>query len=223
VVAGDIVRMMVGEDGAVANQTTIAFNYKLSEADYDRALKDGLSYKLQAPVEKAGPYEVRVAVRDNATGRIGTASQFVEIPELMPERVALSGIMLRRAGPEEPAGPVLRSGSALRIFHPGEMVTYNYQILNPKLDKGQQRPTIEAQIRLFRDGKEIRVGKVVSVEAGNDPTRLAAGGDLKIGPDMPPGNYVLQVVVADLLSNVFGADFPRKRTVAQYIDFQVTP
>ena len=208
VVEGDIVRMVVGEDGAEADQTAIAFSTKLSKADYERALKDGLSYRLQEPVKKSGPYEVRVAVRDNATGRIGTASQFVEIPDLQPERVALSGITLQAPGIEGSASQNLR-GSAPRIFRQGETVTYRYQILNPKLDKGTRRPTIEAQIRLFRDGKEIRVGKVVSVEAGNDPTRLAAGGDLKIGPDMPPGNYVLQVVVADLLSNVFGADFPR--------------
>jgi hypothetical protein len=225
---GDILLMVFGENGALADERAIDINTKLSGTDYDRALNDGLLFSLPVPVKKAGPYEVRVAVRDKATGKIGTASQFVEVPELKPDRIALSGITLQTvpAVSEEqssPSGADLRPDSALRIFRRGDAVTYGYQILNPRLLRGARQPKVEAQVRAYRDGKEVFTGKAVPVEVGADPTRLLAGGGLRLGPDMPPGDYVLQVVVTDLLADVLGADGHRNRTATQYIDFQIAP
>jgi hypothetical protein len=214
--------MVVDENGAVVDQPGITFRTKLSGADYERAMKDGWLYTLDVPVKKAGPYELRVAVRDNATGRIGTASQSVQAPDLQPERVALSGLMLQTLGTERAAGQDLR-GSTARIFHPGETVTYSYQVLNPKLDKGTRRPKVEAQVNLYRDGKEPSTGRPVPMVVAADPTRLLASGALKIGLDMPAGEYVLEVVATDLLANVLGAEGYHNRTVAQYINFQVAP
>jgi hypothetical protein len=94
-------------------------------------------------------------------------------------------------------------------------LTYGYQVLNPKLDAALKRPKVEAQVRLYRDGKEFFVGKPAPVEAGSDVQRLLAGGDFKIGPDMPPGEYMLETSVTDLLA---GKTPP---PVKQLVDFRV--
>lgn len=39
------------------------------------------------------------------------------------------------------------------------------------------------------------------MEAGSDSQRLLVCGDLKIGPDLPPGEYALQAVVTDVLAD----------------------
>gem|GEM_PF-4042482 len=72
-------------------------------------------------------------------------------------------------------------------------------------------------MRLYRDGKLLFTGKKTPVEVGSDPQRLPAGGDLKIGPEMPAGQYVLEAAVTDTLAARGSA------TLTQYIDFRVSP
>ena len=88
---------------------TVAQSYKIA-APADRlqkALAEGVSYTLDVPVRKRGAYQIHVAVRDPATGKVGSASQFLEIPELKRARVALTSIVL--SGP-----PALRPTPACR-------------------------------------------------------------------------------------------------------------
>jgi hypothetical protein len=215
---GDIAVILFGDNGAPVEQAAISFEAPLNAAAYEAALKNGFLYTLHLPVKKPGPYDVRVAVRDKATAKIGTATQFVQVPDLQPGRLALSSIMLQptTSGTNPAQGaPDLRGSVALRIFHPGDTLTYGYQVLNPKLDAALKRPKVEAQVRLYRDGKEFFVGKPAPVEAGSDVQRLLAGGDFKIGPDMPPGEYMLETSVTDLLA---GKNPP---PVKQLVDFRV--
>jgi hypothetical protein len=220
VAEGDVAVMLFGDNGRLVDQTAIAFQAKLDPADYQTALKNGFLYTLHLPVKKPGPYDVRVAVRDKATAKIGTATQFVQVPELQPGRMALSSILLEPktsgTAPGEGA-PDLRGSIALRIFHPGDTLTYGYQILNPKLDADQKQPKVVAQVRLYRDGKEFFVGKPAPVDAGSDVQRLSAGGDIKIGPEMPPGEYMLETSVTDLLAG------KNPSAVTQFVDFRVAP
>ena len=72
----------------------------LPEAAYQRALRDGLVQQLQLRVKQAGAYQVRGAVRDQESGHIGSASEFVEVPDLARGHLALSGIALSGEGPE---------------------------------------------------------------------------------------------------------------------------
>ena len=48
---------------------------------------------MEIEVPKPGPYRVRVALRDESSGRVGTASQFLVVPNLNGRRLALSGLM----------------------------------------------------------------------------------------------------------------------------------
>ena len=40
---------------------------------------DGIFYFLTVPIKKPGVYQLRVAVRDESSERVGSASQFVEV------------------------------------------------------------------------------------------------------------------------------------------------
>jgi hypothetical protein len=93
-------------------------------------------------VKKPGAYKLRVAVRDVASGRIGSAGQFVEVPAVSQGRLALSGILPKSAS---------QRPSALRVFRPGDMLTYGYQILNAQVD-GKR---LEKEMRLYRDGRVV--------------------------------------------------------------------
>ena len=218
--AGDIAVMMFTDNGDLASQTAFSFRARLNAGQYQRALANGFLHTFRLPVKKAGPYDVRVAVRDGASKKVGTASQFVEVPALKRGQMVLSGILLQTplpAGQTVPPEVDLRGGTALRIFHPGETLTYGYQVLNPTLAAGTRKPSVESQVRLYRDGKKFFEGKAAPVEAGFDGQRLLGGGGLKIGPDLPPGDYVLETTATDLLA------VKANRTATRYIDFRVAP
>jgi hypothetical protein len=58
-------------------------------------VRDGVVYAFDLPLKEAGAIQYRVAIRDHASGRLGTAGQFVEAPGLSSGRLALSGIILQ--------------------------------------------------------------------------------------------------------------------------------
>jgi hypothetical protein len=74
-----------------------------------------------------------------------------------------------------------------------------------------------SQVRLFRNGQQIFAGKELPVDANNpmDMKRIPAGGALRLGIELTPGEYVFQIVVVDTLAT-------KKRSVAtQWIDFEI--
>jgi hypothetical protein len=52
-------------------------------------------------------------------------------------------------------------------------------------------------------------------KAQRDPQRLTAAAQLQLGPELSPGQYVLQIIVEDSLAK------ERTRTATQWIDFEV--
>jgi hypothetical protein len=208
---------------------------------YQSVLKNGLVFIMNVPVKKAGAYQLRIAVRDTATERLGSASQFIEVPDLSKKRVTLSGLVIsgyepkaEQAGTPTPSAsvgaranvngaegaqeePDPQAGAAVRRFRQGMIMNYGYVIYNAQLDKQTRRPQLEAQMRLFRDGKLIFTGKEQPVDSNQpDPARLIAGSGLRLGGELTPGEYVLQVFVTDLL-----AQDQKRRTATQWIDFEI--
>ena len=101
----------------------------------------------------------------------------------------------------------------MRVFAPGADILYGYQILNPQVDSNQ-KAQIETFSRVFRDGEEIFTGKAqpMNTDVQTDLKKMVGGGVLKLGSNMQPGDYVLQVVVTDKIA---------KTTATQWSDFEV--
>ena len=102
---------------------------------------------------------------------------------------------------------------AMRVFAPGDDILYGYQILNPQVDSSQ-KAEIETFSRVFRDGAEIFTGtpQPMNTDVQTDLKKMVGGGVLKLGANMRPGDYVLQVVVTDKIA---------KTTATQWSDFEV--
>ena len=208
--------------------------------EYRRAVEQGLIFGINLPVRKPGAFQLRIAVRDAGSGRVGSANQFIEVPDLKKGRLTLSGIYLAEReeagsvrasaaavgapdeapGADREAGGKLagrdpQSGPAVRRFRSGALVEYGYEVYNARLDKATRRPQLQSQVRLFRDGKPVFAGSVVNLGGRPDATRLTAFGRLRLGANLTPGEYVLQVVVNDTLAKEKG------RVTAQWIDFEI--
>jgi hypothetical protein len=158
-------------------------------------------------VRKGGAYQMRAAVVDAFSDRVGTASQFIEIPDISKEGLTLSSIFL---------GDQARDAD--RVFTPGAPLDYEYQIFNARMDAGN-RPDIEIETKIFRDGKEVYSGKPIPLGKADfsDPSRVRAGGHMQLASQLPAGDYVLQLIVTDKLAD------PKNRAASQWIDFEVGP
>jgi VWFA-related protein len=179
---------------------------------FQEAIEEGALYTLDVPVEKRGAYQIQVAVRDTATGRVGSASQFHEIPELKKGRVALTSIVLRNG--ESPAGEQAWTGMspATRQFRAGSEVEYLCLIENP--GKKAMAADLDSQIRIVRDGQDVYAGAatLVSTDGGG----LAVTGRLKLSAKMTPGDYYLGITAADRTAH-------NNSVAAQWTDFEIMP
>src|SRR5687768_3100621 len=97
----DVLAVLFHADGSVAGQMNRKHSLRARGESLQRILKTGIVYPLNVPVQQAGAYQLRFAVRDAATERIGSASEFVEVPEVdKSKRLAVSGLVA--AGYEPP-------------------------------------------------------------------------------------------------------------------------
>lgn len=222
----DVAAVTFDADGQAVDTSGKTYTVQLKDTAYENALKTGLIYTMLHPVKKPGAYQMRVALRDQDSDQVGSASEFIEVPDVSKGKLTLSSLVLRKYAPAPPADagkPETKTGSdaptmgnpATRIFAPGDEVLYGYQILNARGD-ANQKAEVESFARVFRDGREIFTGKPQPLNMSDqpDPNRLVGGGVLRLGAAMAPGDYVVQIVVNDKAA---------KSTAAQWTDFQVTP
>ncbi|HWX41420.1 MAG TPA: hypothetical protein VN345_09760, partial [Blastocatellia bacterium] len=183
----DVLSVTFGSNGRVVDQINRQDNIRLRGNAYQQALKHGLVYNINLPVKTGGPYQLRVAIRDTASERVGSANQFVEVPDVSKAKLALSGIVLsgKETGPGSAKAPLKNAsaidgragpngeerkdttgedaagtGPAVRSFRRGRDldVGFVYAIYNARLDGKAYHPKLESQTRLFKDGKQVYAG-----------------------------------------------------------------
>ncbi len=206
----DLAVVCFDNNGKVAQQLLRAEPINVPAARYEQVLRDGLIYTISMPIQKPGPYQVRVAVRDNDSERLGSDSQFVDIPEARASRLSVAGLIMQAIN------GVFRGGPAVRRFHPGEKLEYSYLVYGARENKNNLSD-LTSQIRLFRGTDEIFTGAVVPSSAAKDngAEAIVVGGTLALANSLPPGEYFLQIVVTDEMA-------PRdKQTSIQWIDFEI--
>lgn len=199
-----------GDNGAMVDKFSQGGTISLSPDDYAIAINNGMGLSIDTPVKRAGAYQVRLAIRDRTTSKIGTAAEFVSVPDLKNKKLAVSGIVLGADAGEE--NKMASPGS--RRFDPNSDLNFAYVIYN-----ASQFANPVMETKLFRDGKNVYSGPEVPIQtAGHpDPARVVTSGKVKLNPDLEPGNYYLQIVITDKDKDAKSKVLP----VVQWIDFQI--
>jgi len=217
--------LAVADNGLITASTRKWISLDLTPDEYQDALRHGLVYRSRLVVDKPGPYQVRAAVLDLATGRAGSGSQFLEVPEVGKGKLALSGVLLKgvaAAGVEPDALSVASSslssdtllGPTIRILHPGAKAVYAYEIYDGLGDAAG----LEMSTTLIRNGKAVYQSPAAPVNAPQAAEKvrvISIGGSLDLGNDMPSGPYSLQVNV--LRQHNGSVDY----RASQGVDFEV--
>jgi VWFA-related protein len=97
----DIIGVTLGENGEIIDQVSRIERIRVSPENLQRFRREGMVYGMNVPVAKPGAYLLRIAVRDAATGRIGSAGQYVEVPNVKSkDHLILSSLVISRNNPD---------------------------------------------------------------------------------------------------------------------------
>ena len=202
--------VVFGDNGAMIEQLRRGLTISLPEAEYAVAMKHGLGLSVDIPVKRAGAFQVRVAIRDRKTSKLGSAGEFVSVPDLRNQRLAVSGLLLE-GGSRARSQQEAMANTVARRFELNSDLDFAYVIYNAMQFA---KPVMET--KLFRDGKVVYSGPELPIQVAGqpDPDRVIASSKVRLGPDLEPGFYYLQIVITD--------KDPKSKTlpVVQWIDFE---
>ena len=214
--SADVLGMAFNGDGTQVAHLSTGFSVALTSDAADEALRDGLAYTLTLPIRRPGAYQVRFAVRDRNSGRLGSSGEFVSVPDMAGGEFALSGIVLRSPAEAVPSSGnaealFLTPAQALRIYPPGNELSYSYELYNAA-------GPAQAAASLWRGTERVFTttpDKLVPPAGGEN--RFTVRGRLHMGEALPVGNYVLQISAAAADSRRKG----RMKTALQQVTFEV--
>ncbi|MDE3198268.1 MAG: VWA domain-containing protein, partial [Acidobacteriota bacterium] len=167
-----------------------------------QGIASGLAIEIEIPVPRPGPFQLRSAVLEPASGKIGAAREFIDVPDFAQSKPSLSSILISDADPVRGAlldrAGVLGGGSSVtRVFAPGAVLDYQCRIF------GIEHPQIE--VHLFHGEERIFTGSRLAVTP-------AASGQIKLPPTLPAGDYALEILAWNPVK-------PKAAPASQWVDF----
>ena len=90
----DLLAVTFTDNGRVVQQEGRTYTLNVPDRHFVEWAQRGVLYAINVPVKKAGAYQLRVAVRDSASERVGSANQFIEVPDIGKNRLTLSGLVI---------------------------------------------------------------------------------------------------------------------------------
>jgi VWFA-related protein len=141
---------------------------------------------------KPGLYQVRVAARDRRTGRAGSSSQWLEVPDVKKGGLTLSSLFVGETGD----GSAQLAVCADRRFARDSRLGFFLYVYNAARQAAP--PDVALQVQIFRDDQPVVTKPLVKIDTAGMPdlARLPYGEDLSLG-ELPAGRYVLQVTAID--------------------------
>ena len=175
--------------------------------------RQGILLNMNIPVKTAGAYQIRAAVRDENSSALGSAGQFLEIPDLKKVHLALTTPLLAdksaAANPDDPS-------PALREFHAGSNISF-VALLETTRENISSLPAkaFEGNLRLYSDGKLV-LSHPIPVANVQGQTVRALKAELRLNNSLPAGQYYLEVAATANTGK-------SSSSASAWTDFQILP
>jgi VWFA-related protein len=155
-----------------------------------------------------GLYQVRVAARDEKSGRTGSAHAWIEIPDLSDRKLRLSSLIIgwQKQGPatsvsnNDPPAPAQAGLSIDHQFQRNSVLRFLFVVYNAARAPADSQPDVASQVQILRDNQPVITTTLKKIPtAGMDLDRLPYAADLSLS-GLPAGQYVIQVTAIDRVS-----------------------
>ncbi len=228
--AFEVTAVTFGDNGTAIENVDSSYTIRTKGATYDAMLKKGFVYVLIMPVKKPGVYQYRVALRDTGSGKIGSASQVVEVPDLTKNKLSISSVAVEGVSPaiwqsiaqgkvgtnpgQVQVASTLLYDTVIKQFPAGTVLRYGYEVYNAKPGDGSI-PRLETQIKILQNNRTVVEGNLTKFDASSqaDAKHLRLSGAVMLNENLSAGDYVLQIIVNDTVS---------KQRAVQLFPFEIT-
>lgn len=191
----DLAGVVLNDLGKQAGSFKTRLNVSPSSVTADKNATVQYTHKLPL---KPGIYQVRVAARDDKSGRVGSAAQWIEIPDLSSKKLTLSSLLVggQFVGSDQGSQDQMVF-SVDRRFPEGSQMTFLTMIYN-----AGTAPKLDSQIEILRGGQRVIASPVrpIVIDDKVDLARIPYGATVALRT-LPKGRYVLRVVVNDRNAN----------------------
>ena len=192
-------------------QSGARFSERLTmTAESESLLKDSdasISYVFPVFVGP-GLYQLRVAARDEKSGRTGSMHGWIEIPDLSRGKLTLSSVIIGRHLPSLPTntpgnGQPPADQVDLNIdrqYQRDSVMRFVFFVYNAARGPSDSQPDVATQVQILRDNQPVITTALKKIGTdGVDLDRLPYAADLSLA-NLPAGQYVLQVTAVDRVS-----------------------
>lgn len=169
--------------------------------EVSKTFDNEIYYSFPAKVEP-GLYQVRVAARDDKTGKVGTANAWIQVPDITTKKLITSSLLLGESRNTTVTNvgstPTPVNLSANHRFHSDSLLRFLIVTYNATPSPTDQKPDIAVQVQLLRDDQPVITTTLrkVGLDGVADLTHVPYAAEMSLA-DLKPGRYVLQVSVID--------------------------
>lgn len=212
----EVIGAIYNEKGDAVENFAETAQMKLRPGTYEKVKNSGVIFQRRVAL-KPGFYQARIAIRNEAKNQLGSASAWVEIPDMSKKQLALSSIFLaldqgastvnpldqKAEKKMEDQPPVQKPAQVSRRFKRSEKLDFTIFAYNAKTDaKGGNDIVIQTQVY---SGTKLALATPLtkmnpSPDNPNAPFLLYAARLLL--DKFEPGTYELRTVVVDRIAKL---------------------
>jgi hypothetical protein len=162
-----------------------------------------------------GRFSVKLVVRENSTGQMGTFETPIMVPELKQSPVKVSSLVLstqlQAVGTKKTASPLVRDGvevvpNLTHIVSRSQKLYFYYEVYDPSLESGA--PLVRTSLAFYRGKTKVFETPVVERLTLDVADRKAEVFQFEVpAENFKPGLYTCQVNIIDEIAGKFA--FPR--------------
>ncbi|HEX8492416.1 MAG TPA: VWA domain-containing protein [Pyrinomonadaceae bacterium] len=206
--AVDLAGVILSDTGKQVNGFKTRLSVKPLPQNVAHGNQASVVYTYKAPLTP-GLYQVRTAARDEKSGLVGSAQQWIEIPDLSSKKLTLSSLLVGGqlvGGGEKKEGAATDSSQQMQFsvdkrFSRSSKLSFWIFIYNAARGSNSQ-PDVAAQVQVLRGAEAVVTTPQRKLQTAGmeDLARIPYGGEFPLSA-LQPGRYILQVTITDKVAN----------------------
>jgi VWFA-related protein len=191
--------LVISEDGKTVSSTEDKVELKFTEQNFAQASK-GWFFFGKSLTLKPGLYNLRFAIRDPISGQLGSASQWLEIPDLSRQKITLSSILLSREDISDASNagvtaakqqsPSVSGVLAVRHYPEKSNLDFLAYVFNASSVE------LTSHVEILRNELPVFTSPITVKNPPDKLNRMICGARLSL-EGFKPGRYVLKMTVTD--------------------------